>query len=206
MELLELGRLEGQPTNGAIETIEMSMPYVATIGIQGVADVLFHRWNNEAVEEKARAAKGSKAKKTDNLESYVYRMENGNLAMPGEQLRQSIINAAKFRQDPRSPRKSAMDLFKAGIVCLEPLADLGVATWDYEDRRRAVVQRAAVTRVRPALRAGWHAEFQMMVNIPEYISPALLNEIAAMAGRLIGVADFRPTYGRFQIVRFVVGQ
>lgn len=192
-------------SNDAESMIVSTMPYIATIGIEGVADLLFHRYSVEAVEEKGNAAKGSAAKKTDNVESYVWRCDNGNLGLPGEYLRQSIIHAAKFKQDPRSPRKSAMDLFKAGLICLDVLADLGVANWHYEDRRRVVVQRSAVPRTRPAMRAGWQAVFQMMINLPEYISPHLLNETIANAGRLIGVGDFRPTYGRFQIVRFEVG-
>ena len=193
------------PTNDAEAAIVAGMPYVVTIGIEGVADLLFHRYSVEAVEEKGNAAKGSASKKTDNIESYVYRCENGNIGLPGEYLRQSIIHAAKFKQDPRSPRKSAMDLFKAGVICLDAVADLGVAKWHYEDRRRVVVQRSAISRTRPAMRAGWQAAFQMMINIPEYISPHLLNEVLSNAGRLVGVGDFRPTYGRFQIVRFEVG-
>lgn len=103
-------------TNGAETLISEGYPYRAEVTIEGVADLLFHRWNNEAVEEKAKAAKGSTAKKTDDVESYVYRTPGGNIALPGEYLRQATIHAAKFRQDPRSPRKSAMDLFKAAIV------------------------------------------------------------------------------------------
>lgn len=97
-------------TNGAEYTIELSIPYRAEVQIEGVADLLFHRWNNESVEAKATAAKGSKAKKQDDIESYVYRTPGGNLALPGEYLRQATINAAKYRQDPRSPRKSAADI------------------------------------------------------------------------------------------------
>lgn len=191
-------------TNGAAVTIEAGFPYRAEVTIEGVADLLFHRWNDEAVAEKAAAAKGSKAKKEDDVESYVYRLSSGNLALPGEYLRQATIHAAKFRQDPRSPRKSAMDLFKAAIVSLTPLADLGVASWDYLDRRRVVVQRAAVTRTRPAMLLGWRATFVLMCNLPEYVSPQLLNETIAAAGRLIGVGDFRPTYGRYTVTRFEV--
>lgn len=189
-------------TNGAAVAISASEPYTVTVSVQGSADFLFHRWNCEAVAEKAKAAKNSAAKKSDDLESYVYRTESGELAIPGEYLRQSIIHAAKFRQDPRSPRKSAMDLFKAGVVALTPLASVGKSEWDYEDRRRVVIQRNGVNRVRPALRAGWKAEFELIVMLPEYISRADLNETIATAGRLIGVGDFRPTYGRFQIVGF----
>lgn len=190
------------PTNGAAEVIEFSMPYVAHIGIKGVADMLFHAWNCEAVEKKAGEAKGSKGKKTDNVESYVYRNDDNLICLPGEYLRQAIIAAAKFRQDPRSPRKSAMDLYKAGVLSLTALAPLGKETWDYLHKCRVQVQRNGVTRTRPAFRSGWEAEFDMMVNLPEYIRPDDLHEVIVNAGRLIGLADFRPTYGRFQVVGF----
>jgi hypothetical protein len=194
----------GETTNGGKTAIEYAIPYIATVRIVGVADMLFHRWNVEGVESKARAAKGSKAKKSDDLESYVYRDEPGDLALPGEYLRQAVIHAAKFRQDPRSPRKSAMDLYKAGVVCLTPLASLGVRAWDYEDKRRVMIQRNGITRVRPALKAGWSAEVQLMINLPEYIPPDALQDVITNAGRLIGLADFRPTYGRFAVQRFEI--
>lgn len=191
------------PTNGAAEIIRVSEPYVVTARIKGVSDLLFHRWNCEAVEEKANAAKGSKAKKTDNIESYVFRNDEKEICLPGEYLRGAIVNAAKFRQDPRSPRKSAMDLYKAGVVSLTPLASLGTTRWDYEHRCRATIQKtSSVTRTRPAIKAGWEAEIELMVNLPEYIHPDALYEVIANAGRLIGVGDFRPTYGRFQLIQY----
>lgn len=191
-------------TNGAIETVEMSIPYRAEVSICGDADILFHRWNCEAVEAKAKAAKGSKAKKTDDIESYVYRNEEGELCLPGEYLRGAIIGASKFRQDPRSPRKSAMDLTKAAVISLTPLASLGVKEWDYEHKCRVTIQRNGVTRVRPALKAGWSATFILMVTLPEYVSTGMLHGLISDAGRLIGLADFRPTYGRFHVTGFSV--
>lgn len=190
------------PTNGGETTFDASLPYVATVAIEGVADFLFHRWNPDAVDAKANAAKGSKAKKTDDIESYVYRTDNGELAIPGEYLRMALVTAAKFRQDPRSPRKSMMDMAKAAIITLTPLAPLGTDKWDYEDRRRVVVQRNGVNRTRPAMKAGWRATFDLQVTLPEYIPPSALNELIASAGRLIGIGDFRPTYGRFVVTSF----
>lgn len=190
------------PTNGGADTITAGMPYTIDVTIEGTADILFHRWNCEAVAEKAAAAKGSKAKKEDNIESYVYRDDKGHLCVPGEYLRQAIIHAAKYRQDPRSPRKSAMDLYKAGIVSMTQLASFGTKDWDYEDKRRVVVQRNAVTRTRPAMKSGWRATFTLLVMLPEYITRSDLNEVIAQAGRLVGLGDFRPTYGRFQVTSF----
>jgi hypothetical protein len=158
-----------EPTNGAKEIIDISQPYAVAVTIVGAADFLFHRWNAEAVDEKAKAAKNSIAKKTDDVENYVYRTEDGMLAIPGEYLRGSIINAAKFRQDPRSPRKSAMDLFKAAVVVTTPLSTLGTKDWDYLDRRRVTIQRSGINRTRPAMRAGWAVTFDLLVTLPEYV-------------------------------------
>lgn len=202
-------------SNDGAPDIELLEPYVAEVEIEGAAAILFHRWSCEAVAEKAASAKGSKAKKTDNIESYVYRDHDGQIAIPGTYLVGSMIDprngAAKYRQDPRSPRKSALDLFRAGVVALTDLAPIyangstsPASTWDYLDERRVTVQRAGITRVRPAFLAGWRATFHLQVLTPEYIAPGMLHDVLTAAGRLVGVADFRPTFGRFRIVRFEV--
>lgn len=190
------------PTNDAKPEIETEIPYIVEIVIQGVSDYLYHRWSVEAVEAKARAKKGSATKNSDNLESYVYRLSSGELAIPGTQLRGALLVAAKFHQDPRSPRKSAQDLFRAGIFSLTQLASVGQAKWDYEDRQRVNVRGSSITRTRPALKAGWTAKFHVQCNLPEYISESFLHDVADQAGKLVGIGDYRPTYGRFQIVRF----
>lgn len=195
-------------SNDAASDIAMSEPYIMRVTLVGVCPLLFHRWSCEAVAAKAAAAKGSKQKKTDNVESYVYRTDDGVLSVPGEYIRQSIIHAAKYRQDPRSSRKSAMDLYKAGLMTLSELCPLKnatgvpITTWDFLDQRRVVVQRNAITRERPALRKGWSAQCDIQVLLPEYIPVDTLHEVLTNAGRLVGLADFRPTFGRFRITEF----
>lgn len=206
----------GEVSNGAAADIDIAHPFVATVTIVGTAAILFHAWNNEAVAEKGKAAKGSESKKTDNVESYVYRDAEGNICLPGQYLIGSMVDprngAAKYRQDPRSPRKSALDLFKAGVASLTDLAPIVSAgsgevakTWDYLDSRRVTVQRNGITRVRPAFLAGWKASVMLTVLTPEYISPELLLDVLGAAGRLVGVGDFRPSFGRFQVTNFDIG-
>jgi hypothetical protein len=191
-------------SNDAAAVIDISQPYAALVSVVGTAPFLFHRWSVDGVEAKSKAAKGSKAKKEDDLESYVYRDRQGNLAIPGEYFRMSIIGAAKFKQDPRSPRKSAMDLFKAAIVVLEEQCSLGIKDWSYVDKRRVQIQRNAITRARPAVEAGWKCDVLLQVLLPEYVSPELLNEVIQSSGRLVGVGDFRPTFGRFLVEGFKI--
>lgn len=195
-------------SNGGEEAISFMTPYRAVVEIEGVVPILFHRWNVEAVAEKAAAKKGSAAKKTDDIESYLYRNEEGEICIPGLYLISSMTDpkngAAKYLQDPRSPRKSALDLFKSGVCALTELASTGVKEWDYVDQRRVNIQRNGITRSRPALSAGWRIEVELQVLLPEYINQNLLLQTLTNAGRLTGIADFRPTYGRFQVNRFQV--
>lgn len=189
----------------------INQPFTAHFTIQGTADLLFHRWSDDAVEEKAKAAKGSKAKKEDNIESYVYRNEKSQICMPGRYIQRAIVEAARFHQDPRSPRKMAKDLVQAGIITeplLSPMLIEGAPTddWDYLDRQRVVIQRSAITRVRPAFVSGWQVQFSVMSLLPEYVTPEFLRRLVDDAGKFIGLADFRPTYGRFVVVRWDINQ
>ncbi|MCC6227494.1 MAG: hypothetical protein IT195_13965, partial [Microthrixaceae bacterium] len=181
--------------------------------ITGTTPLLFHRWSAEAVEEKKKAPKGSKAKNDDNLESYLWRDDDGIICLPGLYLLGALTDprngAAKYRQDPRSPRKSALDLYRAGVSALTELAPVTSARtgapskdWDFLDERRAMVQRSAINRIRPAFLTGWEATVQFLVVTPEYISPEDLLDAFNVGGRLVGVGDFRPTFGRFVVTRF----
>ena len=92
-----------EPSNGAAPDIELDHPYVVEFALEGVCPILFHRWNNEAVAEKASAKKGSAAKKSDNVESYVARNEKGEICLPGVYVYGAMCDkkngAAKYRQD-----------------------------------------------------------------------------------------------------------
>jgi hypothetical protein len=58
--------------------------------------------------------------------------------------------------------------------------------------------------VRPAIKSGWKAEHEFLINLPEYISIQEFHDTLNSAGRLVGVGDFRPTYGRFNVSKIEV--
>lgn len=192
----------GDNSNDGADHILGEAPYRISFVIRGTADLLFHRWSNEDVETKAKAKRGSAVKKTDNLEAYVWRDDDGQVCLPGAYLHKALIEAGKFMQDPRSSRaKQACDLFKAALVPVTVLCPLG-PTWEIEDKRRMVVNRAGITRTSPGFKAGWEAAFDFDVILPEYVSQEMFHEALSLAGRVIGLAQYRPTYGRFQVMKF----
>ena len=200
-------RNEAQISNGAENLI--SKPFSVHVKIQGVQDILFHRWNDEAIQEKAAAKRGSEIKKTDDLESYIYRDDNGFISIPGRYPVRAIVEAGRNFTDPRSSRKTAKDLVQAAVMCDElysPILVNGQPTtdWDYEDRQRVCIMRSAITRTRPAFKKGWQVEFTLVSLVPEHITPDFLRKLVDNAGLLIGLGDFRPTYGRFKVVNWEV--
>lgn len=183
--------------------VQYDQPYVMETQIEGTAALLFHRYDCEAVEAKARAKKGSHEKKTDNLESYVYRVPGSNeLGIPGINFKQCLAHSARFNQDPRSPRKSAMDIFKAGIQVMPEVATLKVKHWDFEDKRGVIIQKSRIARIRPAMKPGWTATFFVRVLLPDYIAPDLLYEVITRAGMTVGLGDYRPEHGLFLLKKF----
>lgn len=193
---------EAQVSNDAAEMI--LRPFSVNLRICGTNDILFHRWSNEAVAEKAAAMKGSQIKKQDNVESYVYRNEENQICIPGRYIVRAIVEAGRSYHDPRSARKMSKDLVQAGVICEESLSPILVAgepveDWEYLDQQRVVIQRNAITRTRPAFTKGWECEFTLTSLLPEYITPEFLRVLVDEAGRIIGIGDFRPSHGRFVV-------
>lgn len=54
------------------------------------------------------------------------------------------------------------------------------------------------------MKAGWKIRCLLQVLTPEYIDPAMLHDVLMHAGRLVGVGDFRPTFGRYRVTSFAV--
>lgn len=188
-------------SNGAEGGIVSGEPYRVQFTIEGISDLLFHAWDSDAVEQKGKAPKGSAEKKSDNVESYVVRNKSGEIVLPATYMRAAIVEAARFEQDPRSPRKCFRDLAKAAFI-VEADASLGTHEWDYLHRCRVVIQRNAVPRQRPAFSMGWKATFTIQIILSEYLPERLLRRLVDNAGKLIGIADYRPTYGRFVVTEW----
>ncbi len=197
-----------ESTNGRVDYAAGIHPYRMAVEVEGTANLLFHRYDPAVVDRKSKATKGSAERMTDHPEDAVYRDGDGVLCLPATNWHAALANAAKFVSDPRSSgrRKQAGDLFKAAVIVLPDLVPFRnsrgepATSWDFVDRRGVVVQRARVNRERPGLLAGWRARFIVEVLAADYVEPQLLREVLGLAGRFCAVGDFRPNFGRFQVV------
>ena len=189
-------------TNGSVVAPDAS--YAVEVGLAGTAPILFHRWDDASVERKAKAAKNSASRRSDDVESYVYRTNDGEIGIPGRNFKACLREAGRSLPDPRSPRKSARDLVQSAIQVQPFIASMGRTHWDCLDTQRVLVQRNAVSRTRPMFREGWTVGFDVLVLAPEYCDPDWLHDLISRAGRFVGLGDFRPDYGRFRMDSFQV--
>lgn len=184
-------------------------PYQALVTVEGVAHLICHKFDCDEVEAKAAASKGSKTKKTDNLESYVYRVPGTNeCGIPGKNVKAMLTSkkngAAKSFSDPRSKMKSAAEMMQASIFVEPEVASLGKKTWDFVDRSHMNVQNRGIVRLRPGFTKGWHLSFIVNVVQPALVPPEFLRQVIDHAGNFCGLGDSRPDYGRFVVVEYEV--
>lgn len=139
----------------------------------------------------------------DEAESKCYRLGNGQLYLPSRAFRSSAASAAKGRKIGKVfatmlVRGSVFDVTEAS-----PLVDpeTGETITDYDVFvTRAVVGKSGVMRARPRIPA-WGTKVLLEVDT-EAISPTSVEELLGIAGRAVGVGDWRPEkdgpYGRFR--------
>jgi hypothetical protein len=75
----------------------------------------------------------------------------------------------------------------------------------YVDVRPVVRGRARVVGYRPALKEGWKLAFRI-ICIDDGLPSTVLNDILVLAGKTVGIGDYRPRFGRFMVSKFEVSK
>lgn len=182
--------------------------------IKGVAPLLMHNGLladplRPIVKEIKKIS--SKRKKTDadyeemaRLEwmGSLYVNEKGRLIIPGEVIKAMLIDAAKKNKLGKT--------FKSSVFCFEdPQLEYdgtkaAEKLWEDENFRKVApvrVGQARVMRTRPMFK-DWSLTFEIQY-LPEIIDAEQIKDAVVIAGRIIGLCDWRPNYGRFEIKEFL---
>lgn len=184
--------------------VEFDRPYAVRFTIKGTRRILFDAWQPDMQEDAAEDRKGSKKHKEISPEDMVYRCDDGTIGLPSVTLHKAIQATAKMRKDPRSPRKSALELYKVATQPADEMLSFGVEMWDFVDVRRIVNQatRGSRNKHRPGLEVGWTITTSFEIALPEYIRPADFHDVLTDAGRFNGIGAYRPVFGRFAVTAF----
>ena len=150
----------------------------------------------------------SKRKKTDDdlIEIMVaesrgaaYETTSGLIGLPTSNVWRAVYDAAKAYKLGEDVKRSL--LFAETV---EPL-EIDGRTWPVDeflddpahiDYRAVKIGRVRTMRARPLIPTGWQcsAIFDLLDDV---LQPNMLGPVIERAGRLVGLCDWRPTYGTF---------
>ena len=158
---------------------------------------------------KAHKALTSTRKKADEVHEAIARSEfiggcywskAEGFHLPGVNVEASFLAGAKLQKLGVKFKQAARVLEDAlplaGIKAKTPEALWAIE--DHRDSRSVKVGQARIVRYRPRFNAGWSIEGTLLLDA-DVLNPAEVRKAMTDAGNLIGVGDYRPRFGRFDV-------
>ncbi|KKL51095.1 hypothetical protein LCGC14_2298910 [marine sediment metagenome] len=177
-----------------METFEEKFQVV----IKGISPLLHHQYNMEKTT-KGLSKSGISYDPKEEAEKVLYTDESDNPVQPANHIEGAMVKEATNFKIPGQGKKTFKDAFKAGIFIDPVLIPHKFPKWVI-DNQTVVVVRARIVRSRPRFDK-WELEF-IINNIDERITPEILKMVLEGAGRFKGIGDYRPKYGRFDVIKF----
>lgn len=189
--------------------------YIVSVQVEGISPLLQHKYPLPDFEN---LSKGGKQKTgevnySEEWRQYLYANADGEVYQPALHFDGAMVKAAAGYKIQGARGKTYKDLFKGNVFCSPDEILHGIKTPNtldadadkplYLDVRPVVVQRARVVRIRPAFKPGWKLDFEITV-LDDQVPANVVNEVLSLAGRTVGIGDFRPRFGRFMVTRFEV--
>jgi hypothetical protein len=189
--------------------------YTIETTIKGIAPLMQHRFPIPEFSTMSKGGKKSTGAKDYSQEwrEYLYVNGAGQIYQPSSHIEGAMIKAAVGFKVTGKRGKSYKDLFSANVF-VDPVEILhGISVPEeldcdgdkplYLDLRPVVVMRARVVRIRPTFKPGWELSFTINV-IDDEVGQEIVNDVLTLAGKTVGIGDFRPKFGRFMVTRFDV--
>lgn len=182
------------------------------VTIRGTSPLIMHNGQlADPLNKFSKELKGvsGKRKKTDEDHAEMARIEwfgslyvneDGAAIIPSECLEASIYNGAK-KQKLGKHFKSCVFVHEHAVLSLPTKKKKAVDLWgddNYVDRRAVGVGQARVMRTRPIFR-DWACDFVVHFD-DEQVNQEEVERAIHDAGALVGVLDYRPKFGRFEVL------
>lgn len=178
-------------------------PYTVSLVLRGVTPLLFNKFVDlEGYAQQGVAGKRKpREREVVDYESMVWRTDDGELAIPTQNIIACLVRAGRFFKSPIANNGGATTTLRDALIPVQEYASFGVSEWDCIDFRLARngdIKRSPRPTWRPRLEEGWKVTANFGVVLPELYGPAKILEIAAKAGIAGGIGDGRAIgFGRF---------
>ena len=130
--------------------------------------------------------------------SALWADEKGRPYIPSIQIERALIGSGSAFQIAGHGKRTYKRDMLASIIVTPPKIYLTPPKWE-TDIQAVRVQSSQVFRARPLFEAGWKAKFSIQITDDE-IQSAAVKDILEYAGKHVGIGDYRPRYGTFDVV------
>lgn len=176
------------------------------VTIKGISGLLQNRFPEE--DETTKVKKKSATSNDSDIEKSLYRLSDGTIYQPSSHIIGTLKAAgSKFRVKDQG-KSTYKNIIGGGAVIIEPDCIPHVfQKWEINSRPVVnLTTRGRRIKKRPLFR-DWSLSFKMIVD-EEDLPIEVLKEVLDLAGRRVGIGDYRPQkggpFGRFNISRFQV--
>ncbi len=179
--------------------------------VRGVCPLLMHngRLSNPLNSfSKAMKKISGKRSKTDEDFAELARVEflgglytdkEGHPVLPGELIEATIVSGAKKKRRGPAAKAGIIVEGDALLVYSGPkTAEKLVEDDAFRNSSSAKIQQNRIIRTRPQFNE-WECEFTVHY-LPDQVDPGEVKEWVEIAGRVCGFGDWRPRYGRFEVL------
>jgi len=169
------------------------------VRIRGTCDMLQHRRSIEDEKKKAKKTSGE-VDYSKEWKKATYQDGKGCF-IPADHIQAALVKSGVDFKVTGKRGKTFKNLINAALVVTPDKIYLNKKKPDYVDEHFVTVSRNQILRLRPAFKKGWEAEFTLLL-LDEQLPKTVVKEILDNAGRFVGIGDWRPRFGRFEIVSF----
>ena len=126
------------------------------------------------------------------------RNDKGEVCIPSDDLKCSIVAAGKRFKDSLSKRKSMEKTLEQELSVEPEDLSFGVKKTTFFKRAAVVMSRSHTIRPRPMIQ-NWKLKFELDSG---ELPLGVVREVLDRAGAHVGLGNFRPDFGRYKVVGF----
>ena len=186
--------------------------YAVEVTVRGIAPLMQHRFPMPDFGDLSKGGKKSTGATDYSQEwrNYLYTSDE-MVVQPSSHFEGAMVKAAVGFKITGKRGKTYKDLFSANVfvdpveiphnISVPDELDCDADKQLYIDMRPVIVNRARVVRLRPTFKPGWELSFTINV-IDDELPLEILSDVLTLAGKTVGIGDYRPKFGRFMVTRF----
>ena len=174
---------------------------VYEVAIRGTKPLLMCKPTEFDLSDMPKRRRGEHLDPRTEAEMRLYKDDKGNIVIPAVNVKACIRDAGRNYKVKGRGRTTFAAMIRAAIDVQPPLIPLIHDGWTVDVRPVVIQGSGRILRARPRFDK-WELRFKIINRDPTVIHEDMLRRILEDAGRYIGLCDFRPEFGTFEVVEF----